>query len=67
MADPLALRILQTVSGNKTVPIDYLTFRLGTSRPEIERQLDLLQSQGVIRRIDDHVEKTVSQMVTVGD
>jgi biotin operon repressor len=56
MAEPLALQILQTISTNKIVPIEYLTFRLGSSRPEIERHIHSLENQGVIRRTDDQVE-----------
>lgn len=56
MADPLALRILQTVSNKKPVAIDYLSFRLGTSRSDIEESLTHLKTQGVVALDGDKVQ-----------
>jgi hypothetical protein len=56
MGDPLALRILQTVSNQKPVPLDYLTFKLGASRSDIEQSVRHLQTQGAVDLVGDKVQ-----------
>lgn len=53
MADPLPLRILRTVGNNKPVAIDYLSFRLGSSRSDIENSLVHLKNQGLVELLTD--------------
>ena len=56
MTEPLAIRIMQTVTRNKSVFVDFLVHELGSSRAEVDRRIDSLVNSGVVRRVDDRVE-----------
>ena len=56
MSDPLAIGIMQTVKMNKSVLVDFLVYKLGSSRAEVDRRIDSLVASGVVRRVDDKVE-----------
>jgi len=55
MDDSLTLRILQALKTSSEVPIDYLVSRLGSSRSDIERRIDDLEQQHIVRRRADRV------------
>jgi DNA-binding Lrp family transcriptional regulator len=55
MDDSLTLKILQMLRVNAEVPIEYLMSRLGSSRSEIERRIDNLEHQRIVRRRADMV------------
>jgi DNA-binding Lrp family transcriptional regulator len=52
MAEPLALRILQALQHAKDAEVDYLAFRLGASKEEIEDRLQELVGRGIVRKRD---------------